>query len=182
LKLTEIRLVILIAVLFFGCVAASAQSPKATSLKLTDIHGRKFSLADYRGKVLLVNFWATWCIPCRTEIPDLVKLQREYRHQGLRIVGISYPPQTLSEVRRAVRDLRMHYRVAIGTRATKDLFTGSQTLPVTVVIDRKGMIREVIEGIMYPDEFEQKVKPLLLDHPGVAVQTSGNRSQSSSTP
>jgi thiol-disulfide isomerase/thioredoxin len=158
LKLTRL---ILIPVLLFGWVAASAQSPKATSLKLTDIHGRKFSLADYRGKVLLINFWATWCIPCRTEIPDLAKLQREYRDQGLRVVGITYPPQRLGEVRRAVRDLKIDYRVAIGTAATKSLFSASQTLPMTVVIDRKGIVRDVIEGIMYPDEFDQKVKPLL---------------------
>lgn len=155
------RPLILIAVLLFGSVAARAQSPKSTSLKLTDISGKRFSLADYRGKVVLINFWATWCIPCRSEIPDLVKLQKQYGDQGLRIIGITYPPENLTEVRRTMRKLRMNYRVAVGTSATKSLFTQSETLPVTIVIDRKGIVRGVIEGLMYSDEFDKSVKPLL---------------------
>ena len=110
---------------------------------------------------MLINFWATWCIPCRTEIPDLVKLQRQYRSAGLRVVGITYPPEEVAEVRRFARSLRINYRIAIGTKATKALFTASETLPMTIVIDRDGQVREVIEGIMYEDEFDEKVKPLL---------------------
>jgi thiol-disulfide isomerase/thioredoxin len=119
-------------------------------------------LSDYKGKVVLINFWATWCPPCRQEIPDLIKIQRQYRNKGLQIVGITYPPEQLSEVRRFARKLRLNYPVAIGTKESKALFTSSETLPVTVVIDREGVVRDVIEGIMYADEFDQKVKPLLL--------------------
>jgi thiol-disulfide isomerase/thioredoxin len=152
---------ILLIVLLLNPVAVRAQSLKATSLNLSDIQGKRISLSDYRGKVLLINFWATWCIPCRTEIPDLVKMQRRYQKQGLRIIGITYPPQTISEVRNAVRKLNVNYRVAIGTKSTKSLFTKSETLPMTVVIDRNGVVQAVIEGIMYSDEFDQKVRPLL---------------------
>ena len=148
--------------LLFASVLGSAQSSQPVGLRLKDINGRTLSLADYKGKVLLLNFWATWCIPCRTEIPDLIKLQRQHRNQGLRIVGITYPPESISEVRRFARKLRMNYPIALGTRKTKSQFTPSETLPMTVVIDREGIVREVIEGIMYSDEFDQKVKPLLL--------------------
>jgi hypothetical protein len=88
-------------------------------------------------------------------------MQRQYRAQGLRIVGITYPPEKISEVRRLVRKLGMNYRVAVGTKATKALFTTSETLPLTVIIDQDGTVRDMVEGIMYPEEFDQKVKPLL---------------------
>ena len=145
----------------FGISDASAQQ-KAPDLLLKDINGKTINIADLRGKVILVNFWATWCAPCRTEIPDLVRKQREYQTHGLHIIGITYPPEELSEVRRVRKELKMNYPVIIGSKETKSAFTSSETLPLTVVIDRDGNVREVIEGIMYSDEFEQKVKPLLL--------------------
>jgi len=157
-----VRKIILTALLLFPTVSAVAQpSLPRPSLRLKDIHGHRLNLADYKGKVVLINFWATWCPPCHQEIPDLIKMQRQYRNNGLQIIGITYPPEALAQVRRFARRLRMNYPVAIGTKASKALFTSSETLPVTVVIDRDGVVRDVIEGIMYVDEFEQKVKPLL---------------------
>jgi len=156
------RKIFLTAVLMLFPISVWAQSSQQVlSLTLKDIRGRQFSLSDYKRKVVLLNFWATWCPPCRTEIPELIKMQRQYRAQGLRIVGITYPPEKISEVRRLVRKLGMNYRVAVGTKATKALFTTSETLPLTVIIDQDGTVRDIVEGIMYPEEFDQKVKPLL---------------------
>jgi len=156
------RKIFLTAVLMLFPISVWAQSSQQVlSLTLKDIRGRQFSLSDYKRKVVLLNFWATWCPPCRTEIPELIKMQRQYRAQGLRIVGITYPPEKISEVRRLVRKLGMNYRVAVGTKATKALFTTSETLPLTVIIDQDGTVRDMVEGIMYPEEFDQKVKPLL---------------------
>lgn len=147
-------------VVLAGVVHASAQQT-APELSLKDIDGKTVKLSDYSGKVVLLNFWATWCAPCRTEIPDLIKTQREYQSQGLRIIGITYPPEDGSEVRRFVRELKINYPVVMGSKETKRAFTTSETLPLTVIIDREGKIRGVIEGIMYRDEFDEKVKPLL---------------------
>ncbi|HZT61192.1 MAG TPA: TlpA disulfide reductase family protein [Pyrinomonadaceae bacterium] len=156
------RRMILFAVLLLASTVAHAQGArKAPALTLKDIRGRTVRLSDYKGKVVLLNFWATWCPPCRAEMPDLVKLQREYARRGLQVVGVTYPPETLSRVRRFAGRLGVNYPVALGTKATKSLFADTDTLPVTVVIDREGNIRETIEGIMLPDEFEQKVRPLL---------------------
>jgi peroxiredoxin len=94
-------------------------------------------------------------------MPDLIKMQREYRGRGLQVIGVTYPPQTVGEVRRFIRKLRVNYPVALGTKETKALFDQGETLPVTVVIDREGNFRELIEGILLPEEFEQKIKPLL---------------------
>ncbi|HEX5885541.1 MAG TPA: hypothetical protein VFY67_13450, partial [Pyrinomonadaceae bacterium] len=75
--------------------------------------------------------------------------------------GITYPPQKMNEVRRFARELKINYPVAIGTKEIKQELTASETLPVTVIVDREGIIRGIIEGIMYSDEFEEKVRPLL---------------------
>jgi thiol-disulfide isomerase/thioredoxin len=135
---------------------------KAPNLRLTDIRGRRIRLSDYRGKVVLLNFWATWCPPCRTEIPDLIRLQNKHRDQGLRIIGITYPPQTLMQVRRFIKEAGVNYPIGLGKRSTKALFDKSEVLPVTVIIDPSGNVRGVVPGILYPEEFEEKIKPLLL--------------------
>lgn len=142
-------------------IPASGQGSPTPHLKLSDIRGRVIQLSDYRGKVVLLNFWATWCPPCRTEIPELLKLQHRYRSRGLIVIGITYPPQKFSDVKEFVRQVRVNYRVALGTKETKRLFTSSETLPMTIVIGKDGTVHDVIEGIILPEEIEQKIKPLL---------------------
>ena len=155
------RMIWVAGLLLASTVAHAQEAQKAPPLALKDIRGRTVRLSDYKGRVVLLNFWATWCPPCRAEMPDLVKMQREYAKQGLQVVGVTYPPETVSRVRRFARRLGVNYPIALGTRETKSLFARTDTLPVTVVIDRDGNIRDTIEGIMLPEEFEQKVKPLL---------------------
>jgi len=155
------RIVILILLAILPSLSFGQTGQKAPSLVIKDLEGRTFRLSDYKGKVVLLNFWATWCPPCRAEMPDLIKMQRDYRGRGLQVIGITYPPQTAGEVRRFIRKLRVNYPVAIGTKETKALFDLGETLPLTVIIDREGNFREVIEGILLPQEFEQKIKPLL---------------------
>ena len=132
----------------------------APQLALKDIEGRTLRLSDYKGKVVLLNFWATWCAPCRAEMPDLVKWQREYRKRGLQVIGVTYPPEELAEVRKFIKSIKVNYPIALGEKQTKAIFDKGETLPITVVIDKKGMVREVIQGIIFPEEFEHKVKPL----------------------
>jgi peroxiredoxin len=133
----------------------------APRLTFKDLRGRSVRLGDYRGKVVLLNFWATWCAPCRAESPDLVRLQRDYGARGLQVIGVTYPPETRAAVRSFARRYKINYPIVAGTRATKSLFMASETLPATVVIDREGRVRTVIEGILLPEEFDEKIKPLL---------------------
>ncbi|PYS48606.1 MAG: hypothetical protein DMF68_12600 [Acidobacteria bacterium] len=155
------RAIVFILLLIGLPVMALGQSSNAPALSLKDVRGRTVRLNEYKGKVVLINFWATWCPPCRAEMPDLIRIQREYQSKGLQVIGVTYPPETINEVRRFIRKLRVNYPIALGTKETKALFDQTDTLPLTIVIDRAGKVRERIEGILLPEEFEQKVKPLL---------------------
>ena len=155
----QILLVVMIA---FSPAIISGQQTKAPQLELRDVYGRIVRLSDYKGKVVLINFWATWCPPCRAEMPDLIRLQREHAKQGLQIIGITYPPQTKARVRRFARSLKVNYPIVLGTRQIKARFSSDETLPLTVVINRDGTVNEIISGILLREEFDEKIKPLLM--------------------
>jgi len=154
-------LIVIFVALLIVCspVVVVGQAPQFT---LKDINGRTVRLSAYRGKVVLINFWATWCPPCRAEMPDLVKLQRDYARQGLQVIGITYPPEEKTRVRRFARSLKVNYPIILGTSQIKARFTAEETLPLTVVIDRDGKVNDIISGILLRQEFEEKIKPLLM--------------------
>ena len=145
----------------FSPASVFAQKTKAPQFALKDVNGRTLRLSDYQGKVVLINFWATWCPPCRAEIPDLVRLQDEHAKQGLQIIGITYPPERKNRVRKFAISLKVNYPIALGTRELKARFSSDETLPLTVVINRDGEVSDIISGILLPDEFDEKIKPLL---------------------
>ena len=146
----------------FSFTSVSGQESKAPQFELRDVNGRTVRLSDYQGKVVLINFWATWCPPCRAEMPDLVRRQREYRAKGLHIIGITYPPENKDRVRRFARSLKVNYPIILGTRQLKARFSSDEDLPLTIVIDRDGKVRDIIVGILLPREFDEKIKPLLM--------------------
>ena len=146
----------------FSPASVLGQKVQAPQFELRDVNGRTVRLSHYRGKVVLINFWATWCPPCRAEMPDLVQLQREHAKQGLQIIGITYPPERMVRVRRFARSLKVNYPIILGTREIKARFSSEDTLPLTVVINRDGTVSEIISGILLREEFDEKIKPLLL--------------------
>jgi thiol-disulfide isomerase/thioredoxin len=149
-------------VMSFSPTSSVGQEGKAPQFELTDVSGRTVRLSNYQGKVVLINFWATWCPPCRAEMPDLVRLQREHAKEGLQIIGITYPPEQKDRVRRFARSLKVNYPIILGTRELKARFSSDETLPLTVVIDRDGKVSEIISGILLREEFDEKIKPLLM--------------------
>jgi len=155
------QLILLAALVLFALVVTLGQESQPKELTLKDIEGRDVRLSDYRGKVVMLNFWATWCPPCRKEIPDLIKLQRDYGSRGLQVIGVTYPPEDLAEVRQFVREAKVNYPIALGSKETRMLFSSSEALPMTVVIGKDGRVRDIIEDILLPKEFEEKIKPLL---------------------
>lgn len=145
----------------FSPASVLGQEARRPQFTLKDINGNTVRLRAYRGKVVLINFWATWCPPCRAEMPDLVRLQREHARQGLQIIGITYPPEEKTRVRRFARSLKVNYPIILGTRQIRERFSSEETLPLTVVIDRDGKVKEIISGILLRQEFDEKIKPLL---------------------
>jgi thiol-disulfide isomerase/thioredoxin len=156
------RSILFAALVFvFSSACVLGQEAIAPQFALRDLNGSTVRLRAYRGKVVLINFWATWCPPCRAEMPDLIRLQREYAKQGLQIIGITYPPETKTRVRRFARSLKVNYPIILGTHQIRARFSSEETLPLTVVIDRDGKVNDIISGILLPEEFDEKIKPLL---------------------
>jgi len=156
-------LIFFVALLLVSPAIVLAQQTAAPQFVLRDINGNTVRLSAYRGKVVLINFWATWCPPCRAEMPDLVRLQREHARQGLQVIGITYPPETKIRVRRFASSLKVNYPIILGTRQLKARFSSEETLPLTVIIDRDGKVNNIISGILLREEFDEKIKPLLTE-------------------
>lgn len=152
----------LLAVIAFSHISVLGQKVKAPQFELRDVNGRLVRLSNYHGKVVVINFWATWCPPCRAEMPELVRLQREYAKRGLQIIGITYPPEKKDRVRRFARSLKVNYPIILGTRQIKARFSSDETLPLTIVIDRDGNVTDIISGILLREEFDEKIEPLLM--------------------
>jgi thiol-disulfide isomerase/thioredoxin len=157
----EISALIICLAFALPVYAQTNQTEQLPALALKDLKGKIVKLEDFKGKVILLNFWATWCPPCITEIPELIKWQKKYQSQGLQIIGITYPPTNRIKVRSFVRKSRINYPILFGSKKTKELFDSGDTMPFSVVIDKDGSIKERVEGIIFADEFNEKVKPLL---------------------
>src|SRR5262245_52789207 len=131
----------------------------APVLNARDLDGRDVSLASLRGKVVLVNFWATWCGPCRAEIPDLIKLQDKYRDR-LQIIGISQDEVPPDLVKRFVTDHRMNYPVIMSTPEIEKLFPGVNALPTSFIIDRDQRVVQKHVGMLTAALTEQETRAL----------------------
>ena len=157
-----LRILFAATLIAFSSGSVLGQRSAAPQFELRDVNGRLVRLRNYQGKVVLINFWATWCPPCRAEMPELVRLQREHARRGLQIIGITYPPEKKDRVRRFARSLKVNYPIILGTRQIKARFSSDETLPLTIVIDRDGKVIDIISGILLREEFDEKIKPLLI--------------------
>ena len=122
--------------------------------------GQQLHLSDYRGSVVLLDFWATWCDPCREEIPHFVELQNRYRDQGLQIVGVSMDDSP-EPVRDFYRQFKMNYPVVMGNASTGELYGGVLGLPIAFLIGRDGRIYSKHIGATEIVVFEREITMLL---------------------
>ncbi len=147
------------ASLLSGCRSSApkgAAGGGAPDFTVTDLQGKKLALSDYRGKVVLLDFWATWCAPCLQEIPHFIDMQQKLGPQGFQAIGISMDdgPKPVQEF---YQEHNLNYPVALGDSKLADSFGGILGLPVTFVINRDGQIRKKFVGATDPAQIEQEV-------------------------
>ena len=122
--------------------------PDAPGFFLEDLNGNEISLGDFEGKVLFINFWATWCPPCREEIPGFVESYAAYNEKGMEILGISLDRQDVRVVKKFAEKYEINYPMAMGTQQLVQDYQPGQYIPTTIIIDREGKIRHRHVGYM----------------------------------
>ena len=158
-----IFLVLFIA--FFGCVAKEEVEPQpAVNFSLPDLDGRTVSLSDYKGQVVLVNFWATWCSPCREEIPDFIEFQKEYAARGFTILGISIDTVDIADVKKFAIEFKMNYPVLYAGKEAKQLmrdYDNIRGIPTSFLIDHEGRQIKKVVGLMKKSFWEKEIQAAL---------------------
>lgn len=169
-------LVLIVAILLYASSKAShsrmAGGQTAPDFALQDIDGHMVRLSDLRGKAVVLNFWATWCPPCKAEIPWFIDLQNKYGPRGLQIVGVSMDDGGMAAVVPFARKIGINYKVVLGNSDVSDLYGGVYSLPTTFYIGRDGRVLEYVPGLITHYEIERNIKAALASE--TLKQSAGN--------
>jgi len=151
--------------------AASPTKPEkdrkvAPEFELKDADGKTVRLSDYKGKVILLDFWATWCGPCKIEIPWFIQFERTYKDKGFAVIGVAMDEEGWTVVKPFISEMAINYRILQGNDAIAQLYGGVEALPTTFLIDREGKVAATHVGLTGKDDFENGIKKLLTS-PGI---------------
>ena len=152
--------------------AFMGKSTVAPDFKLETLDGKDMRLSDLRGKAVLLNFWATWCGPCKIETPWLVELQKEYGAQGLQVIGVAMDDSGKDDIQKFAKDMGVNYPVLLGKEAVGDAYGGVPALPESFFIGRNGKIVERIIGLKGRGDIEDAIKKALNTESGSAPSTA----------
>lgn len=142
--------------------AQEFEATEVPQFELELMQGGSFDMQAHRGDVVVVNFWATWCGPCRFEIPELIELYDEYREEGLTILGISTDEHGFDDVRPFAEEMAINYPLVVDEDGSvSSAFGGIYALPTTFIVDRHGMIRERVLGLVTRSSLEPRLQILL---------------------
>ena len=147
---------------------ANMNGQAAPDFTLESLDGKTVHLSDFRGKGVLLNFWATWCQPCKIEMPWFAELQKQYGPQGLQIVGIAMDDASPKEIGEFAHDLGVNYPILVGKEEVGNAYGGVQFLPATFYIGRDGKVVDKVFGLKGRGEIEDSIKKALAQ--GQAVQ------------
>jgi peroxiredoxin len=153
---------IALAIFIYGAAIDKSQTATAADFELKTLDGRAVKLSDFRGKTVVLNFWATYCGPCRVEMPWLNDLYKQYRSQGLEIVGVSMDDDGEQQrVADFVREIGVNYTILLGNHTVGEAYGGARFLPQTFFINRDGQIKGSATGMKSKSEFEDVIRKLL---------------------
>lgn len=174
---TAVLLVVLVAAMFFAGrhlanrsqgkaadparISGDAKGKLAPDFELKDLAGKNVRLSDYHGKVVLLNFWATWCPPCKEEMPWFVDLQQRYGAQGLQVIGVAMDDSDQKTIESFAKRLGVNYPVLRGKESVAQAYGDVQFLPDTFYIGRDGKIVSHVQGLINRKEIEEQVKKAL---------------------
>ena len=145
-----------------NAIAAGEIGSHLPELSLKDLHGREISSADLRGKVVLIDFWATWCQPCKKEMPGYQKLLNLYGPRGFAVVGFKFDTMMdMEDPAEFAKKIGARYPLAVAQDDLKQKFGGIEGLPTTMLYDRQGILRKKVIGFEYTETIESQLKPLL---------------------
>jgi peroxiredoxin len=161
-----------LAMIVSGCSSSSEQvraasvkpgteRKKAPPFTLKDADGKTVSLADYKGKVVLLNFWATWCGPCKIEIPWFADFEQKYKDKGFAVVGVSMDEEGWGVVKPYIAEKKINYRMLLGNDSVGTLYGGVDSLPTTFLIDREGNIAATHIGLISKGDYQDEIVKLL---------------------
>lgn len=143
-------------------VTAGEIGSSLPGFSVKDLQGHTISSADLRGKVVLIDFWATWCQPCKNEMPGYQRLADRYGSQGFVVIGFKFETMPdMEDPLQFAREIGVRYPLAVATEELKQKFGGIPGLPTTLLYDRQGVLRSKVIGFEYTDYFESALKPLL---------------------
>jgi cytochrome c biogenesis protein CcmG/thiol:disulfide interchange protein DsbE len=162
---TAVFVVFALLLPFYGCAPKQSSGPQAPDFSLEDLSGKAVSLKQHRGQFVLIDFWATWCPPCRMSIPELVDLHKKYRERGLVVLGISLDdPRKMDNNALAAftREYKMEYDILRGDEKVVRDYSGKEgmAIPTMVFVNREGQIVEKLVGFA-PGRVETSIKKLL---------------------
>jgi peroxiredoxin len=155
---------ILIAIVVFLFAISPAQVEKkykAPNFSLKTQDGNVIKLSKLKGKVVLLNFWATWCPPCRAEIPDFIEVYNSYKSEGFEIIGIALDEDGWSKVTPFIKEAKINYPIVLGSDKEVKLYGGFESIPTSFIIDKNGYIAGIQNGLLAKDALEKKLKSLL---------------------
>ena len=144
-----------------GTAAGKVKGQPAPEFELKDLQGKSVRLSDYQGKVVLLNFWATWCPPCKEEMPWFVDLQQRYGAQGLQVIGIAMDDADRKAIDSFAQKMGVNYPVLMGKESVADAYGNVQFLPDTYYIGRDGKILRHVQGLIDRKSIEDEVKKAL---------------------
>jgi peroxiredoxin len=158
--------ILLIALLSSNAaVIREAERQRAPAFELKDADGNLVRLADYKGKVVLINFWATWCVPCKEEIPWFIGFERDLKEHGFVVVGISLDETGWTAALPYMRKMGINYQVVLGDSRTAYRYGKLDSLPVTFLVDRQGRVASIQFGLVSKKKVEEDIRKLLQDDP-----------------